>query len=159
MMDYPLSKVCFVVRQIDRYDVARIRGGMVTREDTYLSLPQHVSLADISSCGSVFAAALIHGFSSKWEPQFVIDFATMTSAFKATVSGDFSFASRTGIASLPRRRSEAVHQAVVHLKVALRPGPPSRLLSPRRSGRAGCGSRWREGREGPYGNAAESTTV
>ncbi|MGO5500601.1 PfkB family carbohydrate kinase [Paratractidigestivibacter faecalis] len=100
MMDYPLSKVCFVVRQIDRYDVARIRGGMVTREDTYLSLPQHVSLADISSCGSVFAAALIHGFSSKWEPQFVIDFATMTSAFKATVSGDLSFASETEIASL-----------------------------------------------------------
>ena len=100
MMDYPLSKVCFVVRQIDRYDVARIRGGMVTREDTYLSLPQHVSLADISSCGSVFAAALIHGFSSKWEPQFVINFATMTSAFKATVSGDLSFASETEIASL-----------------------------------------------------------
>lgn len=100
ILDYPLKAVCFVVRQIDRYDVARIRGGMVTPEETFLSLPQHVSLADISSCGSVFAAAMIHGYSSKWDQQFMIDFATMTSAFKATVSGDLSFASETEIASL-----------------------------------------------------------
>ncbi len=100
ILDYPLKRICFVVRQIDRYDVARIRGGMVTPDETYLSLPQHVSLADISSCGSVFAAALIHGLCSKWEPQFMVDFATMASAFKATVSGDLSFASETEIASL-----------------------------------------------------------
>ncbi len=100
MMDYPLKSICFVMRQIDRYDVALIRGGMVTRGDTFLSLPQRVSLADISSCGSVFAAAIIHGISSKWEPQFMIDFATMTSAFKATVSGDLSFASESEIANL-----------------------------------------------------------
>ena len=98
--DYSLRSLCFVVRQIDRYDVARIRGAKVTREETILSLPQQVSLADISSCGSVFAAAIVHGEANNWEQQFLVDFATMSSAFKATVSGDLSNASETEIASL-----------------------------------------------------------
>lgn len=98
--DYSLRSLCFVVRQIDRYDVARIRGAKVTREETFLSLPQHVALADISSCGSVFAAAIVHGETNRWEPQFLVDFATMSSAFKATVSGDLSNATETEIASL-----------------------------------------------------------
>ncbi len=100
VMDFPVSSCCFVVRQIDRYDVARIRGGMITREDSFLSLPQQVSLSDMSSCGSVFSAALVHGLCAKWEPQFCLDFATMTSAYKATVSGDLCFATETDIASL-----------------------------------------------------------
>ena len=98
--DYTLRSVCFVVRQIDRYDVARIRGAKVAREETFLSLPQHVALADISSCGSVFAAAIVHGETNRWEQQFLVDFATMSSAFKATVSGDLSNATETEIASL-----------------------------------------------------------
>lgn len=98
--DYPLKSVCFVVRQIDRYDVARIRGAMIQGGQTYLSLPQHVSLADISSCGSVFAAAILHGKCSDWDDQFVVDFATMSSAFKATVSGDLTNASESEIAAL-----------------------------------------------------------
>jgi len=98
--DYSMQAIYFVVRQIDRYDVARIRGAKVTREETILALPQHVSLTDISSCGSVFAASVVHGETSKWEPQFTVDFATMSSAFKATVSGDLSNATETEIASL-----------------------------------------------------------
>ncbi|WP_058270128.1 sugar kinase [Olsenella massiliensis] len=98
--DYSLRSLCFVVRQIDRYDIALIRGAKVTREKTFLSLPQQVSLADISSCGSVFAAAILHGEASRWESQFLVDFATMSSAFKATVLGDLSNATETEIASL-----------------------------------------------------------
>ncbi|WP_154053612.1 sugar kinase [Olsenella uli] len=98
--DYSLNSLCFVVRQIDRYDVARIRGAKVTREETYLSLPQHVALADISSCGSVFAASVVHGETNRCDPQFLVDFATMSSAFKATVSGDLSNATEAEIARL-----------------------------------------------------------
>ena len=98
--DYSLNSLCFVVRQIDRYDVARIRGAKVTREETYLSLPQHVALADISSCGSVFAASVVHGETNRCDPQFLVDFATMSSAFKATVSGDLSNTTEAEITSL-----------------------------------------------------------
>lgn len=98
--DYSLRSLCFVVRQIDRYDIARIRGAKVTRDETYLSLPQHVVLADISSCGSVFAASIVHGETNRWESQFLVDFATMSSAFKATVTGDLSNATEAEITSL-----------------------------------------------------------
>ena len=98
--DHSLQSLCFVVRQIDRYDVARIRGAKVTRGETYLSLPQHVALADISSCGNVFSASVIHCEMSRCEPQFLVDFATMASAFKATVSGDLSNATEAEIVQL-----------------------------------------------------------
>lgn len=100
MNDYSLENTCFVVRRIDRYDVAKIRGAVVSKDKTYLATPQVVSLADISSSGSVFAASLVHGASSKWDMQFSVDFATMASAFKATVSGDLSAATESEIASL-----------------------------------------------------------
>lgn len=98
--DYSLRSLCFVVRQIDRYDVARIRGAKVTRSETYLSFPQHVAIADISSCGSVFAAGIVHGETNRWAAQFLVDFATMSSAFKATVSGDLSNATEAEIVRL-----------------------------------------------------------
>lgn len=100
MCDHALRSLCFVVRQIDRYDVARIRGGIVDEGGCHLSHPQKVVLADISSTGSVFAASVVHGMCSRWDTQFVVDYATMSSAFKATVFGDLSFASETEIASL-----------------------------------------------------------
>ena len=98
--DYSLRSLCFVVRQIDRYDIARIRGAKVTHDETYLSLPQHVVLADISSCGSVFAASIVHGETNRWESQFLVDFATMSSAIKATVTGDLSNTTEAEITSL-----------------------------------------------------------
>lgn len=98
--DYSLRSLCFVVRQIDRYDIARIRGAKVTHDETYLSLPQHVVLADISSCGSVFAASIVHGETNRWESQVLVDFATMSSAFKATVTGDLSNTTEAEITSL-----------------------------------------------------------
>lgn len=100
MADFTLGSTSFVVRQIDRYDVASIRGGIVTHDKTYLSRSQQVAVADISSCGSVFAAAIVHGENSCWEHQFVVEYATMASAYKATLYGDFSSASETEIASL-----------------------------------------------------------
>ena len=100
MRDFSLKYCGVVVRQIDQYDVARIRGGIVSPSETHLSIPQQVSVADISSSGSVFAASLVHGICSKWDEQFCIDFATTASAFKATVAGDLSPATETEIASL-----------------------------------------------------------
>lgn len=100
MADYSLSLLCFVDRQLDRHDFAAIRGALVTRDGVYLSPTQQVSVVDMSSSGSVFAAAVVHGHCSNWDKQSIVDFATMASAFKATVSGDFSFATETELASL-----------------------------------------------------------
>ena len=44
--DHSLQSLCFVVRQIDRYDVARIRGAKVTRGETYLSPDEVPELLD-----------------------------------------------------------------------------------------------------------------
>ena len=100
LADYPLRGVCTVVRNVDRYDFAAIRGAMVTREGAWLSDTQQVSVADISSCGSVFSAAIVHGERCGWEPQFIVDYATMSSAYKATIYGDYSSATESDIASL-----------------------------------------------------------
>lgn len=100
MVDHALQSLCFVVRQIDRYDVASIRSAIVTHKETFLSRLQQVAVADISSSGSVFAAAIVHGDACHWDRQFTVDYATMSSAFKATVYGDFTSASETEIASL-----------------------------------------------------------
>ncbi|MDO4429009.1 MAG: sugar kinase [Atopobiaceae bacterium] len=100
LADYPLRGVCVVVRNVDRYDFAAIRGAIVTREGCWLSDTQQVSVADISSCGSVFSAAIIHGDRCGWDPQFIVDYATMSSAYKATIYGDYSSATESDIASL-----------------------------------------------------------
>lgn len=100
LADYPLREVCTVVRNLDRYDFAAIRGSMVTRSGLWISDTQQVSVADISSCGSVFSAAIIHGIRCSWDPQFVVDYATMSSAYKATIYGDYSTATESDIASL-----------------------------------------------------------
>lgn len=100
LADYPLRSICTVVRNVDRYDFAAIRGAIVTREGAWLSRTQQVSVADISSCGSVFSAAVIHGVRCDWDPQFIVDYATMSSAYKATIYGDYSSATESDIASL-----------------------------------------------------------
>ena len=100
LADYALRSIFVVVRQVDRYGVAAIRGALTTREGITLSRAQQVLLADISSCGSVFAAAVVHGLKSHWDAQFIVDFATMSSAFKATIYGDYSSATETEIAQL-----------------------------------------------------------
>lgn len=100
LADYQLRAVCVVVRNVDRYDFAAIRGAMVTREGSWLSETQQVAVADISSCGSVFSAAIIHGERCGWDPQFIVDYATMSSAYKATIYGDYSSATESDIASL-----------------------------------------------------------
>lgn len=100
LADFPLRSVCTVVRNVDRYDFAAIRGALVTREETWLSSTQQVSVADISSCGSVFSAAVVHGEHCGWDPQFIVDYATMSSAYKATIYGDYSSATESDIAAL-----------------------------------------------------------
>lgn len=97
---YHFDSVCFVARQVDRYDVARIQGGIITDNQPYLSQEQIVSIADISSSGSVFAANIVHGEASRWDAQFIVDYATMASAFKTTIYGDLSTATEAEIISL-----------------------------------------------------------
>ena len=43
---------------------------------------------------------MVHAQCCKWDPQFCIDYATMASAYKATVAGDLCFATETELASL-----------------------------------------------------------
>lgn len=100
LADYPLRGISTVTRNVDRYDFAAIRGATVTREEAWLSSTQQVSVADISSCGSVFSAAIVHGEHCGWDPQFIVDYATMSSAYKATIYGDYSSATEKDIASL-----------------------------------------------------------
>ena len=59
-----------------------------------------IAMIGSGATGSVFAASLVHGATSKWDMQFSVDFATMASAFKATISGDLSAATESEIASL-----------------------------------------------------------
>lgn len=99
-LDYPLREACFVVRQSDRYDFGSFRGALLTRDGEYLSKTQRAAITDLSSSGSIFAASMVHAQCCKWDPQFCIDYATMASAYKATVAGDLCFATETELASL-----------------------------------------------------------
>ena len=100
MVDHALNSLCFIVRQIDRYGIASLRGGIVGHQKTCLSRTQRVSVADISSTGSVFAAGIVHADTCRWDQQFSVEYATMAIAFKATVVGDYSSAGESEIAQL-----------------------------------------------------------
>ncbi len=97
---YNMSSVAFITRLTNRHDIARFRGTLLKDGETYVSKEQVVSVSDLSSCGSIFTAGIIHGTISRWEPQFIIDYATIASAYKATERGEYSYASETEIARL-----------------------------------------------------------
>lgn len=99
-LDYPLREACFVVRQSDRFDFGSFRGALLTRDGEYFSKTQRAAITDLSSSGSIFAASMVHAQCCKWDPQFCIDYATMASAYKATVAGDLCFATETELTSL-----------------------------------------------------------
>lgn len=108
--NYGIKDVAYICRSTDRYDVATFRGALVANGRPYFSREQAVAISDLSSCGSVFSAAVIHALSSRWDPQFSIDYSTMASAFKATIRGDYSFATETEIAQL---MAETMHPSII----------------------------------------------
>lgn len=97
---YSIPTAAFVVRAPDRYDIATFRGVIAENDMVYFSKEQSVAVSDLSSCGSMFSAGIVHAKAKKWDSQFVVDYATIASAYKATIRGDYSLASETEIRDL-----------------------------------------------------------
>lgn len=97
---YDLKSAAFVLRQTTRYDIVIIKGAYLVGDTIYTAKPQHVTLTDISSCGSVYSAGIIHGETQGWDPQYIVNYATMASAYKATIEGDLSYAREQDISTL-----------------------------------------------------------
>lgn len=100
LLDYPVHAVGFVVRESDAFNTLNVRGGLLTHDSNYFSKGQHVAITDLSSTGSVFAASLVHGQCSKWDPQKTVDYATIASAYKATIAGDQCFVTENELTAL-----------------------------------------------------------
>ncbi|EHF03048.1 hypothetical protein HMPREF1008_00089 [Olsenella sp. oral taxon 809 str. F0356] len=97
---FDIANVAFIVRDTDRYDIASFRGAIITEEMTYFSKEESVSVSDLSCCGSMFSAGIVHAIASKWDAQHAIDYATIASAYKATIRGDYSLATESDLQSL-----------------------------------------------------------
>lgn len=97
---FDLKSVGFVVRRVEYNDQATIQGGYITKDARHIGREQQVVMSDISSTGSIFAAALLHGMLSSWDMTFSVNYAAMSSAFTATVFGDYSIPAESEITEL-----------------------------------------------------------
>lgn len=97
---FNIANVAFIVRESDRYDIASFRSAIITEDMTYFSKEESVSISDLSCCGSMFSAGIVHAIASKWDAQYTIDYATIASAYKATIRGDYSLATEPDLRSL-----------------------------------------------------------
>lgn len=101
MSEYSFHRSCFIVRQNNKFDFGTFQGALLTSEgNIFVSKVHHATVTDLSSTGTIFAASAIHAERQKWNPQFCIDYATISSAYKATVDGDVCFATEGELVNL-----------------------------------------------------------
>ena len=75
-------------------DVQQLTGNLQGRRDTYTTRPYSLyGIVDRIGAGDAFAAGVLHGLISSFDPQKTIDFATAAAVLKHSIPGDFNLAS------------------------------------------------------------------
>ena len=79
-------------------DVQQLAGCLQSRRDTYTSRAYPLyGIVDRIGAGDAFAAGVLHGLISGFDPQKTIDFATAAACLKHSIPGDFNLASAADI--------------------------------------------------------------
>ncbi|HKU16136.1 MAG TPA: sugar kinase [Steroidobacteraceae bacterium] len=87
-------------------DVQQLAGCLQSRRDTYTSRPYPLyGIVDRIGAGDAFAAGVLHGLISGFDPQKTIDFATAAGCLKHSIPGDFNLA---GVADIELVLAEQV---------------------------------------------------
>lgn len=110
MTEMGCERMAYVVREIDEGGLAVFKGTMLSDENRESSRHIPVAVEDLSGCGSLFCASVIHGMTRGWAPKHVIEYATMASAYKATILGDYGYATEVGIERLLSANDPAIIQ-------------------------------------------------
>lgn len=103
-------EMAYLVRDIDPAGLALFRGHMVSGGEAFESDEFRVVVEDLSGCGSEFCASTVHGLHRGWDASHVLNYSTIASAYKATMVGDFSYATEMGIERLLNAHDPAIIQ-------------------------------------------------
>jgi 2-dehydro-3-deoxygluconokinase len=75
-------------------DVQQLSGSLRSRRDAYTTRPYSLyGIVDRIGAGDAFAAGVLHGLISSFDPQKAIDFATAAAVLKHSIPGDFNLSS------------------------------------------------------------------
>lgn len=86
-----LQFIACTTRERQSADVQQLAGRLQSRRDTYTSRPYALyGIVDRIGAGDAFAAGLLHGLISGFEPQKCIEFATAAAVLKHSIPGDFN---------------------------------------------------------------------
>jgi len=86
-----LQFIACTTRERQSADVQQLAGRLQSRRDTYTSRPYALyGIVDRIGAGDAFAAGLLHGLISGFDPQKCVEFATAAAALKHSIPGDFN---------------------------------------------------------------------
>ncbi len=97
---FNLNYVAMTFREGITASVNRWSALLSYREGACRSRQYEVQIVDRVGSGDAFAAGLIFGLLSDFEPQRVIDFATAAACLKHSIPGDFNLVSREEVEQL-----------------------------------------------------------
>jgi 2-dehydro-3-deoxygluconokinase len=99
-----LQFIACTSRERQSADVQQLAGRLQSRQDTYTTRPYSLyGIVDRIGAGDAFAAGVLHGLISSFDPQKTIDFATAAAVLKHSIPGDFNLA---GVADVEAVLSE-----------------------------------------------------
>jgi len=95
--EWKIDQIAFTHRGHHSASLNTWSGQLFHGESLAASPEYRLEIVDRFGGGDAFAAGLIHGLLSEWEPQSVIDFATAASALQQTTLGDHSLSTKEEI--------------------------------------------------------------
>jgi 2-dehydro-3-deoxygluconokinase len=97
---FNLDYVAMTFREGISASVNRYAAMLANRDGACRSRQYEIQIVDRVGTGDAFAAGLIFGLLSKFEPQRVIDFAAAAACLKHSIPGDFNLVSREEVEQL-----------------------------------------------------------
>jgi 2-dehydro-3-deoxygluconokinase len=97
---FDLDIVAMTLREAVSASVNRWSALLCRREGIYRSRCYEIQIVDRVGGGDSFAAGLIFGLLSQYEPQRAIEFATAASCLKHSIPGDFNLSTREEVEQL-----------------------------------------------------------
>lgn len=104
MERFGFKSVAYTLRECPSASVNRLAGLLRRGKRCYTSPEYEMQIVDRIGGGDAFTAGLIHGLSSRWKPQRVIDFAVAASCLKHSIPGDFNLVSVSEVEELTNGR-------------------------------------------------------
>ena len=99
---FSLEAAALTLRRGTSASVNVLAGLICVGESCALSRDHEIQIVDRIGGGDAFAAGIIHGLASRWDPKAVVEFAAAAACLKHSIPGDFNLASLEEVLDLVR---------------------------------------------------------